>query len=300
MKKVIVVVGPTAVGKSDFAIELAKRLDGEIISGDSIQVYQGLDIGSGKVTKQEMAEVKHHLIDIYTTDMKYSVADFQIKAREIIDHSDKPMIICGGTGLYIKACLYDYVFSDQDGAGIDTSLEKYTNEELYAQLLEIDPKQAEKIHPNNRQRMLRTLTIASRNSIVQSEVIASQDHQMIYDACIVGCTMERSALYKRINARVEKMFEDGLQHEVEQLLGKGVHFDDACMKGIGYREWKSFFDGEQTVQQVKEEIQKHSRQFAKRQYTWFNHQMDVEWFENQNPLEREQMLEKLVTWYQGN
>ena len=160
MKKVIVVVGPTAVGKSDFAIELAKKLNGEIISGDSIQVYQGLDIGSGKVTQEEMDGVPHHLIDIYTTKQSYTVADFQSKARELINQSEKPMIICGGTGLYIKACLYDYQFSDESGAGVDIDLESYTNEELYQQLLELDPKQSEKIHPNNRQRLLRSLTIA--------------------------------------------------------------------------------------------------------------------------------------------
>lgn len=299
MKKVIVVVGPTAVGKSDFAIELAKKLNGEIISGDSIQVYQGLDIGSGKVTQEEMDGVPHHLIDIYTTKQSYTVADFQSKARELINQSEKPMIICGGTGLYIKACLYDYHFSDESGAGIDIDLEDYTNEELYQQLLELDPKQSEKIHPNNRQRLLRSLTIARRSPKVQSEMIAEQEHRMLYDARIIGCTMPREQLYARINARVEKMFERGLQKEIEKLLQQGVSFQDACMKGIGYREWEGFYEGKKSLQEVKEEIQKHSRQFAKRQYTWFNHQMDVEWFENNNSSERQAMLENLVHWYQN-
>ena len=235
MKKVIVIVGPTAVGKSEFAIELAKKLSGEIISGDSIQVYEGLDIGSGKVTIQEMDGVPHHLIDIYTTKQSYTVADFQAKARDLIDNSEKPMIICGGTGLYIKACLYDYQFSDESGAGIDADLENYSNEELYKQLVELDPKQSEKIHPNNRQRLLRSLTIARRSSKVQSEMIAEQDHRMLYDARIIGCTMPREELYARINARVEKMFQAGLKQEVESLLHHGVSFTDACMKGIGYR-----------------------------------------------------------------
>ena len=299
MKKVIVIVGPTAVGKSDFAIELAKKLNGEIISGDSIQVYQGLDIGSGKVTQEEMDGVPHHLIDIYTTKQSYTVADFQLKARELINQSEKPMIICGGTGLYIKACLYDYQFSDESGAGIDTDLEIYTNEELYRQLLELDPKQSEKIHPNNRQRLLRSLTIARRSPKVQSEMIADQEHRMLYDARIIGCTMPREQLYARINARVEKMFEAGLQKEIEKLLQQGVSFQDACMKGIGYREWEGFHEGKKSLAEVKEEIQKHSRQFAKRQYTWFNHQMDVEWFENNSSLERKAMLENLVHWYQN-
>ena len=299
MKKVIVIVGPTAVGKSDFAIELAKRLNGEIISGDSIQVYQGLDIGSGKVTQEEMDGVPHHLIDIYATKQSYTVADFQSKARELIDQSEKPMIICGGTGLYIKACLYDYQFSDESGAGVDKDLENYTNEELYQQLLELDPKQSEKIHPNNRQRLLRSLTIARRSPKVQSEMIAEQEHRMLYDARIIGCTMPRKQLYARINERVEKMFDAGLQKEIENLLQQGVSFQDACMKGIGYREWEGFYEGKKSIEEVKEEIQKHSRQFAKRQYTWFNHQMEVEWFENNNGLERQAMLENLVHWYQN-
>lgn len=299
MKKVIVIVGPTAVGKSDFAIELAKKLNGEIISGDSIQVYEGLDIGSGKVTIQEMDGVPHHLIDIYTAKQSYTVADFQAKARDLIDHSDKPMIICGGTGLYIKACLYDYQFSNESGAGIDTDLENYTNEELYQQLLELDPTQSEKIHPNNRRRLLRSLTIARRSPKVQSEIIAEQEHRMLYNAHIIGCTMPREELYARINARVEKMFEAGLQQEVESLLQQGVSFTDACMKGIGYREWEALFEGKKSLEEVKEEIQKHSRQFAKRQYTWFHHQMNVEWFENNNPIQRQAMLEDLTHWYQN-
>ena len=299
MKKVIVIVGPTAVGKSDFAIELAKKLNGEIISGDSIQVYEGLDIGSGKVTIREMDGVPHHLIDIYTTKQSYTVADFQAKARDLIDNSEKPMIICGGTGLYIKACLYDYQFSDESGAGIDKDLENYTNEELYKQLVELDPKQSEKIHPNNRQRLLRSLTIARRSPKVQSEMIAEQEHRMLYTARIIGCTMPREELYARINARVEKMFQAGLQQEVESLLQQGVSFTDACMKGIGYREWEGFFEGKKSLEEVKEEIQKHSRQFAKRQYTWFHHQMDVEWFENNNAIQRQAMLDDLVHWYQN-
>ena len=299
MKKVIVIVGPTAVGKSDFAIELAKKLNGEIISGDSIQVYEGLDIGSGKVTVQEMDGVPHHLIDIYTAKQSYTVADFQAKARDLIDHSDKPMIICGGTGLYIKACLYDYQFSNESGAGIDTDLENYTNEELYQQLLELDPTQSEKIHPNNRRRLLRSLTIARRSPKVQSEIIAEQEHRMLYNARIIGCTMPREELYARINARVEKMFEAGLQQEVESLLQQGVSFTDACMKGIGYREWEALFEGKKSLEEVKEEIQKHSRQFAKRQYTWFHHQMNVEWFENNNLIQRQAMLEDLAHWYQN-
>lgn len=129
-------------------------------------------------------------------------------------------------------------------------------------------------------------------------MIAEQDHRMLYDARIIGCTMPREELYARINARVEKMFQAGLKQEVESLLQHGVSFTDACMKGIGYREWEGYFEGKKSLEEVKEEIQKHSRQFAKRQYTWFHHQMDVEWFENNNAIQRQEMLDDLVHWYQ--
>ena len=169
MKKVIVVAGPTAVGKSDFAIEIAKRYGLEIISGDSIQVYRGLDIGSGKVTKQETQGIKHHLIDILSPKDSYSVSMFQSMARELMDSSEKPMIICGGTGLYLKACLYDYTFENEVEEAYDPSLDAYTNEQLYEMLKETDPLQAEKIHPNNRRRVMRSLTIQkirARNKVI--------------------------------------------------------------------------------------------------------------------------------------
>ena len=296
MKKVLVIAGPTASGKTGFAVEAAKRLDAEIISGDSIQVYRGLDIGSGKVTEEEACGIPHYLIDILSPFEDYSAADFQKAAREIIDQKDKLMIICGGTGLYLKACLYDYVFEEEDGDSADPEFEEMSSEELYALLLKIDPKQAEKIHPNNRRRILRSLTIARRTGRPQSEIVDSQDHKMVYDAFIAGCTMPREVLYDRINRRVEQMFEAGLQKEVEGLLAEGVSFENPCMKGIGYREWKDFFSGEKNAEEVKEEIQKHSRQFAKRQYTWLNHQMSVNWFRPDIPEERERMLEEIIRW----
>lgn len=292
MKKVLVIAGPTAVGKSSFAVEIAKKYDLEIISGDSIQVYRGLDIGSGKVTKEEMQGVKHYLIDIFSAKESYNVSLFQKMARELIDKSDKPMIICGGTGLYLKACLYDYAFEEEEIA-YDPSLDKYTNEELYQMLKETDPMQAEKIHMHNRRRLLRSLTIQRNTGKIQSEIEKEQKHEMIYDALIVGCTMEREILYKKIDQRVESMFEQGLQKEVENLLKEGVEFTDPCMAGIGYKEWKGYFTGEKTADEVKEEIQLHSRRFAKRQYTWLNHQMPVEWFSVNDKEEKLRIEEEI-------
>lgn len=300
MKKVLVIAGPTAVGKSDFAIEIAKRYNLEIISGDSIQVYQGLDIGSGKVTKEEMSGVKHHLIDILSPKESYSVSLFQSMARKLIDTSDRPMIICGGTGLYLKACLYDYSFSEEKAPAYDPSLEKYTNEELYEMLKESDPLQATKIHPNNRRRVMRSLTIQKNTGTSQSEIEQEQKHEMLYDALIIGCTMDREKLYERINLRVEKMFESGLEKEVKHLLDTGVTFEDTSMEGIGYKEWNAYFNGDSNIEKVKKEIQKHSRNFAKRQYTWLNHQMPVDWYDVSSKEDKERILNEIDTFLKGD
>ncbi len=299
MKKVLVIAGPTAAGKTGFSITMAEKLNAEVISGDSIQVYRGLDIGSGKVTKEEMGNIPHHLIDILSPKDSYSSADFQRMARKIIDESDTPMIICGGTGLYLKACLYDYSFNkEEEGPSTDPALEQYTNEELYAMLEKIDPVQIQKIHVNNRKRLMRSLTIAQRSGKPQSEIEKEQSHEMIYDAFIAGCTMDREKLYARINRRVEMMFEHGLKKEIEKLLNQGVTFSDASMQGIGYKEWESYFRGNMTEEEVKEEIQKHSRQFAKRQYTWFRHQMPVHWFDISEKEDTERMINEIMAWYQ--
>lgn len=284
MKKVIVVAGPTAVGKSDFAIEIAKRYGLEIISGDSIQVYRGLDIGSGKVTKQETQGIRHHLIDILSPKDSYSVSMFQSMARELMDSSEKPMIICGGTGLYLKACLYDYTFENEVEEAYDPSLDAYTNEQLYEMLKETDPLQAGKIHPNNRRRVMRSLTIQKNTGKKQSDIEKEQKHELLYDAFIIGCTMEREHLYSRINRRVENMFSKGLEQEIRHLLDAGVKFEDTCMEGIGYKEWKDYFEGTCTSEDVMHCIQKHSRNFAKRQYTWFKNQMPVHWIDMEQEI----------------
>ena len=297
MKKVLVIAGPTAVGKTSFSIDLAKRLNCEIISGDSIQVYKGFDIGSGKVTEEEKEGIVHHLIDIRDPKDSYSAADFQKMAREIIDQTEGISMICGGTGLYLKACLYDYVFEQEEQpSDREEQYDGLDNEALYALLVKADPESAEKIHPNNRRRVIRALQIKERTGRAKSEIEAIQQHAPVYDFFIAGCTMERSALYEKINARVEMMFEAGLEQEVKNLLAKGVTFDDPAMKGIGYREFEPYFKGECGLAEVKVEIQKHSRNYAKRQYTWLNHQMPVNWFQADDPSAAEAMLEKIGRW----
>lgn len=294
MKKVLVIAGPTASGKTSFSIELAKRLNTEIISGDSIQVYKGFDIGSGKVTEAEKEGVPHHLIDILEPGTQYSVKDFQKEARTLIDNSSKPMIIAGGTGLYLKACLYDYVFTDEEASPRNEKYDQYTNHELYEMLVERDPVQAEKIHENNRQRVLRSLTVLDNTGKRQSEIIDEQNHEPIYDFFIAGCTMAREELYERINLRVKMMIEKGLEQEVKGLLDKGITFEDPAMKGIGYREWADYFNGNLSITEVEALIARNSRRYAKRQYTWLNHQMPVHWFDPRNKEERSAMLDEMV------
>lgn len=297
MRKVLVIAGPTASGKTSFSLEMAEVLPGEIISGDSIQVYRGLDIGSGKIRPEEMRGIPHHLIDILDPNASFSAADFQRLARQEIERCPSMPIICGGTGLYLKACLYDYSFEKEtEESPADETYEQMDTAALYALLLKLDPAQAEKIHPNNRRRIVRSLTIQKRTGRRQSEMVAAQNHDMIYDVFIAGCTQPRERLYARINARVEQMFRDGLRQEVEGLLGQGIAFSSPCMRGIGYQEWAPYFEHACTEDEVKEEIQKHSRQYAKRQYTWLNHQMPVHWFEPEDPADRQRMKEEILAW----
>lgn len=296
MNKVLVIAGPTASGKTAFSVEMAKLFGCDIISGDSVQVYRGLDIGSGKVTEEEKQGVVHHLIDIRDPREPYSAADFQKMARELIEQ--KPFsIIAGGTGLYLKSCLYDYSFrSEESRVPADPAFEAMDDESLYELLKQQDPVQAEKIHPHNRRRVMRSLTILKRSGMRQSDIEKQQKHEMIYDVFIAGCTMDRQILYERISRRVDGMFEQGLVREVEGLIDSGCTFDDPGMQGIGYREFRAYFNKEADLDQVREEIKKNSRHYAKRQYTWLNHQMPVHWFDVTDENERRRITDEIREW----
>ena len=294
MQKVLVIIGPTAVGKTAFGIECAKAFDGEIISGDSIQIYRGLDIGSAKPTQEERSMAKHYLFDIVGPKENYSVRQFQQLARECIDQigsEGKLPIIVGGTGLYIKAALYDYIFYEEEEE--DEQFEDLSNQELYDLLKEKDPAALEKIHINNRKRLVRALNIYNKHHTGISEIKAQQQHKPLYDCLIIGLTAKRDELYQRIDGRVEQMIREGLMEEIESLLKQGVTFDDQCMQGIGYKEWKEYFTGERTAEECIEQIKINSRHFAKRQYTFFKNQLDVRWFSDINEARKE--VEKWLT-----
>ena len=280
-KKVLVIVGPTAVGKTSFGIECANRYNGEIISGDSIQIYKGLDIGSAKATKDEQSKAIHHLIDIKEPSENYSVKDFQERGRFLIDEltkQNKLPIVVGGTGLYIKALLYDYEFKDEENN--DNPYDELTNEQIYDILLKEVPECLEKIHINNRKRLVRALNVLRKHGTGISKIQAQQEHKMLYDAKIIGLTKDREQLYKDINKRVDMMIDEGLLEEIKGLLERGVSFDDQCMQGIGYKEFRTYFEGVATPQECIELVKKNTRHFVKRQYTWFNNQMPMKWYED--------------------
>ncbi len=284
MKKVIVVVGPTSVGKTAMGVSLAKELNGEVISGDSMQIYRHLNIGSAKVTTEEMDGVIHHLIDICDPLDTFSVKDFQEQVRTLIDditRRDKVPIIVGGTGLYIKAALYDYSFQETTSNHDQYKIkyQDYTNEQLHTYLNTIDKESAIELHPNNRQRVLRAIEIFETSGTKKSAVIASQQHVCLYDAVFIGLTIERECLYERINKRVDIMIQNGLQEEIETLRKMNVTSENQSAKGIGYREWFAYYDGTQTLEQTIELIKKNSRNYAKRQYTWFKNQFNVNWYD---------------------
>lgn len=292
MKKVLAIVGPTAVGKTNFGIECANTFNGEIISGDSIQIYKGLDIGSAKPTKQELSQAKHNLIDIKEPTDNYSVKQFQDLGRECIEkihNENKLPIIVGGTGLYIKALLYDYEFFDEDEQ--DNQYEELSNEQLYEELKKKDPKALEKIHINNRKRLVRALNIFEKHNKGISEIKDNQEHKPIYDCLIIGLTTSRDNLYNRIDQRIDKMIEDGLVDEIKGLLDKGINFDNQCMQGIGYKEFRKYFDGSKSLEECIEQVKTNSHHFAKRQYTFFNNQMDIKWYESTS-----EALEEVKKW----
>lgn len=284
MNKVIVVIGPTSVGKTKMGVELAKVLNGEIISGDSMQIYKKMNIGTAKVTKDEMEGIIHHCVDILEPTDHYSVKDFQDTVRKKIEEigsKGKTPIIVGGTGLYIKAALYDYEFSEtrDDHETFREKYKDYDNIALHQYLLSIDEQSAKELHPNNRQRVLRAIEIYEETGRKKSDIEASQQHVCLYDTYFVGLTLQREVLYERINRRVDMMRDLGLEEEVRVLYQEGLSRIHQSMKAIGYKEWFDYFEGKITVEEVYDNIKKHSRQYAKRQYTWFKNQFDVHWYD---------------------
>lgn len=281
---VIAIIGPTASGKTALSIRLAKLVDGEIINGDAMQVYKELDIGTAKITTEEMDGIPHHLLDIKETSEGFSVAEYQQLVRAKIDEitaRGKMPIIVGGTGLYVQAVLYDFQFTEErvDEAARQAyyaKLEQLGPEAMHALLAAVDPETAQAIHPNNTRRVIRALEMAELSAKNKSDEAHNRGHIALYNHAIIGLNMEREVLYERINQRVDRMIEQGLEEEVRKLYERGLCGTQA-MKAIGYKEFCAYFDGRATYEETIEQIKQNSRRYAKRQLTFFRNKMDVQW-----------------------
>jgi tRNA dimethylallyltransferase len=286
LKPLVILVGPTAVGKTAASIGLAKALNGEIISGDSMQIFKGLDIGTAKITKEEMQGVPHHLIDIKEPWETFSVAEFKRLADEAIadihDRGKLPIIV-GGTGFYINSVLYEYHFGEADTdeayrAELEQYAEAHGNEALWNILQEKDPDSAAKLHSNDTKRVIRALEVLHVTGIPASERQSTVDKQtMRYNAVYIALNMPREVLYDRINRRVDIMIQDGLEAEVRTALANGVAQDALSMTSIGYRQMIQYFNEEISFDRAVELIKRDTRHFAKRQLTWFRHDPNIQW-----------------------
>ena len=268
---IIAILGPTAVGKTALSIALAKKYNAEVINFDAMQVYVKLDIGTAKVTKEEMEGVPHHLLSNVSLDKNYSVYDYQKDARHLIDKllkENKNIILVGGTGLYLKAVLFDYNFTE------GTTYKEYndlTNEEILNKIKSYNVEELP--HVNNRKRLVRLL-----NKLENNETITNDGNNLLYkDTIFIGLTTDRNTLYDKINKRVDVMFNNGLLEEVESLKDE-FNTSKALNTAIGYKEFIPYFNHEKTLDEVKDDIKKNSRHYAKRQYTFFNHQFNLRWF----------------------
>lgn len=285
-RPLIILAGPTAVGKTAASIRLAKAIGAEIISADSMQVYRHMDIGSAKIRQEEMEGVPHYLIDVLEPEEEFNVVRFQQMAKaaaEEIYAKGKIPLVAGGTGFYIQALLYDIDFTENDGdTSYRRSLEKTAEEKggeyLHAILREADPKAAEQIHPHNIKRMIRALEFHHQTGGKISEHNeAEREKSSPYDFAYFVLTDERSRLYERIDRRVDMMMEEGLLEEVRYLKERGVKRESTAMQGLGYKELYAYLDGECTLEEAVRIIKRDTRHFAKRQLTWFKRERDVIW-----------------------
>lgn len=303
MRNLVIIVGPTAVGKTATGIMLAKKFQGEIISGDSMQVYRRMDIGTAKVTDEEMEGIAHYLIDIKDPTETYSVAEFQENAQswiDVIHKKEKLPIIVGGTGLYISALIYGYDFSSTSGdeqfrQEMEQYAKAYGNEALHEKLKEIDLISYHQLHPNNVRRVIRALEVYH----LTGKPISNQqrkEERSPYNIIAIGLTMERHVLYDRINKRVDQMVAAGLFEEAKQLFDEGVQ-DCQSVQAIGYKEIYEYFRGEVSKEEAIERLKRNSRRYAKRQLTWFRNKMELQWFDMTE--EREKKLQEIEQFVEG-
>lgn len=300
----LIVAGPTATGKSDSAVELALRMNGEVISADSMQVYRGMDIGSAKVTVEEMRGVPHHLIDCADPSENWNVVRFQKEARRAVQDiasRGRLPILCGGTGFYIQALLYDIDFTQMDeNTPLRDRLSALAAEKgpeaIHALLLEKDPASAAAIHPNNLKRVIRAIEFMEESGgSIAAHNLQQRERESAYRSVFFVLTMDRARLYERIDRRVDIMMERGLVEEVARLRAMGIQRDSTSMQGIGYKQVYGYLDGEYDLEEAVRLIKRDTRHFAKRQLTWFKREKDVIWTDLDRFENRQQMWDHMQT-----
>ena len=303
MNKIVAICGPTAVGKTAYSIEIAKKFDGEIVSCDSMQLYKYMDIGSAKPSLDELNQVKHHLIGIVDPSEMFSVAKYKELANDAIDDiisRGKLPIIAGGTGLYLDALLFDLDFAaEPSDDNLRDELYKIAEEkgnlELHAILNECDPDSAKRIHPNNVRRVVRAIESAkSGNKLKDFAKDLSLNDK--YEFILIGLRRDREELYDRINRRVDVLVKEGLFEEVKMLREMGLSESDISMKGIGYKEVLAYFDGEYDLETAIDTIKKNTRHFAKRQITWLKRYDDMKWFDLSESKDDKDSIREIITW----
>ena len=294
-EKLVVILGPTATGKSRTGILLAQKTGGEIISGDSMLVYRNMNIGTAKPTEAELALVPHHLVNILPPEAEFSVVDFKARAQQLIteiNQRGRLPILVGGTGLYIKALLEDYAFSTVgENAGLRRELEQLADREgeaaLVQKLAALDPQQAAQVNPHDRRRLIRAL-----ETVLGGEQVSRQAAgKPVYQAAVFGLTLERSLLYARINQRVDAMLAAGLEQETRQLLQAGLSPTALSMRSIGYRQMAQYLAGELEYEEMAAKIKQATRNFAKRQFTWYKKMPYIHWFDVEKLPDQEQIVE---------
>ncbi|EKB53427.1 tRNA (adenosine(37)-N6)-dimethylallyltransferase MiaA [Facklamia hominis] len=289
----VVLAGPTGVGKTDLSIELAKTFNGEVVSADSMQVYRNLDIGTGKILPHEMQGVPHYLIDIQDPDQTYDAARFKEAGQEAIrkiHRSGHLPILVGGTGLYLEGLLYDLEFGGKNSTDslvqqkLKAELEESGIEALWQRLNQLDPFAADKISLQNPRRILRALEVIETTGQRFSDQMSHQEKQSRFREYLFVLNRPRQQLYDRINQRVLQMIDQGLEDEVRSLYQRNMDPNLPAMKGIGYKEWRPYFEGKESLQTVIEQIQQNSRRYAKRQLTWYRNRMkNVHWLDVSQP-----------------
>lgn len=306
-KQIIIIAGPTAVGKTEYAIEIAKAVNGEIVSADSMQLYKYMDIGSAKPSGEELSQIKHYLVDQIDPREKFSVVQYQKLAkaaiREIFNKGKIP-VVSGGTGLYINSLMYemDFAAPPSDEAfrkELETLAEQKGREYLHSRLAELDSDAAARIHPNNVKKVIRAIEAAENGSKIRAFDKASVP-AADYEVLLAGLTRDRKELYERINRRVELLIEKGLVNEVSSLMQMGLGYDDISMKGIGYKEIIGSLEGRYTLDEAIELIKKNTRHYAKRQLTWLRRYDNIKWFNLSSYEDKTMAMGDILKWLRTN